>query len=51
MPCFLSTAWYSKEQYWLPMMPFCLSSGDPSLIDLFLAPHDERKHLAGDIAH
>jgi hypothetical protein len=33
-----------------PWTPFCLSSGDPSLIDLLLAAHDERKHLAGDIA-
>jgi hypothetical protein len=30
------TAWYSIEQYWLPLTPFCLSSGDTSLVDLLL---------------
>ena len=43
-------AWYSIEEYWLPWTPFCLSSGDAGLVDLFLAPDNEREDLAGDVA-
>jgi hypothetical protein len=50
MPFFLSSAWYSMEQYWLPRTPFCLSSGDSSGVDFLLTLHDEREDLSCKIS-
>src|SRR5215217_3397461 len=33
-----------------PQTPFCLSSGDPALVDLPLSVADESEHLARDVA-
>src|SRR5271155_852830 len=49
MPFFLSSAWYSTEQYWLPRTPFCLSSGNSCRVDLSATLSDERKDLSGEI--
>src|ERR1700722_15587228 len=49
MPFFLSSAWYSTEQYWLPRTPFCLSSGNSRGVDLSAALSDERKDLSCEV--
>ena len=49
MPFFLSSAWYSMEQYWLPRTPFCLSSGNLGGVDFSAALSDEREDLSGEI--
>src|SRR5271156_1752802 len=49
MPFFLSSAWYSTEQYWLPRTPFCLSSGDSRGVDLPTTLRDEREDLSGKV--
>src|SRR6185312_3520347 len=50
IPCHSSTARYGPEAYCTPRTPFCLSSGDPALVDLPLSVADEREHLACDVA-
>ena len=50
MPFFLSSAWYSTEQYWLPLTPFCLSSGNSRGVDFLAALRDEREDLSGEVA-
>ena len=37
---------YFIERYWLPRMPFCLSSGDLRLIDLLSSLVDEEEDLS-----
>src|SRR5215204_2464742 len=50
MPCRSSTARYGPAAYCTPRTPFCLSSGDPALVDLPLSVADESEHLARDVA-
>src|SRR5215204_1929099 len=50
MPCRSSTARYGPAAYCTPRTPFCLSSGDPALVDLPLSVADEREDLARDVA-
>src|SRR5215204_6227008 len=50
MPCRSSTARYGPEAYVTPRMPFCLSSGDPALVDFPSSVADESEHLARDVA-
>src|SRR3954463_9431791 len=38
------------DTYWTLRMPFCLSSGGSTLVDLSSAMGDEREDLAGDVA-
>ncbi len=40
----------SKDVNCDPWTPFCLSSGDAGLVDLFLSTHDDREDLAGNVA-
>src|SRR6476660_85804 len=40
----------ASEVYWLPWTPFCVSSGDAGPVDLALSLHNEREHLACDVA-
>src|ERR1700729_1372711 len=49
MPFFLSSAWYSTEQYWLPRTPFCLSSGDSRGVDFLAALRDEREDFSREV--
>ena len=49
MSASLSVVVKAKLVNWLPWTPFCLSSGDASLIDLLLAAYDDAKHFPGDV--
>src|SRR5258708_5021635 len=41
---------YLMETYWLPLTPFCLSSGDSRGVDFLAALRDEREDLSGEVA-
>src|ERR1700729_3679094 len=41
---------YLMETYWLPLTPFCLSSGDSCGVDFLAALRDEREDLSGEVA-
>src|SRR6202161_4619414 len=41
---------YLMETYWLPLTPFCLSSGNLGSVDFSAALSDERENLSGEIA-
>ena len=38
------------DTYWLPLTPFCLSSGNLGLVYLASAVGDQAKHLTSDVA-
>src|ERR1700677_3069230 len=40
---------YLMETYWLPLTPFCLSSGNLGGVDFSAALSDEREDLTGEI--
>src|SRR3984957_15633031 len=40
---------YLMETYWLPLTPFCLSSGNSRGVDLSAALSDERKDLSCEV--
>ncbi len=46
---FFSTAVKSMEVNCEPWTPFCLSSDDPGLIDLFLAARDDAEDFSSDV--
>ena len=50
MPASLSVVVKAKLVNCEPWTPFCLSSGDAALIDLFVAPGDDVEDLTGDVA-
>ena len=50
MPASARRSVYLIETYWLPLTPFCLSSGDAGLVDLLVPLGDQREHLASEVA-
>src|SRR5512134_2686538 len=50
MPAAASRSVYLIERYCTPRTPFCLSSSDSRLIDIFLALLDEHEYLTRDVA-
>src|ERR1700722_12908270 len=41
---------YLMETYWLPLTPFCLSSGDSCGVDLPATLSDEGEDLSGEVS-
>ena len=50
MPASARRSVYRMLTYWLPLTPFCLSSGDSCGVDLSAALSDEREDLPGEVA-